>query len=32
VAVFACQGVFGIEKQGLAMPVGKGGGAAFISN
>ena len=30
--VFACQGVFGVEKQGLAMPEGKGGGAAFISN
>jgi len=27
-AVFACQVVFGIENQGLGMPVGKGGAAA----
>ena len=32
IAVIVCQGVFGIEKQGLAIPVGKAGGAAFISN
>jgi hypothetical protein len=27
-AVFACQGIFCIEKQGLAMRLGKEGGAA----
>lgn len=27
-AVFSCQGIFFIEKLGLAMQLGKGGGAA----
>jgi integrase len=29
-AFFACQGIFCIEKQGLAMRLGKGGGATSV--
>jgi hypothetical protein len=32
-AVISCQGIFCIEKQGLTMRLGKGGGAAaFLKN